>query len=116
MEQFIAGILISLGIGIARRWSHWSKVERVAEAIVEDPTNPITNPREALEQAVILINQRQIEAVAPTLGKRLELAEMRAERARQDEAADPHDVELLERDGTEVFSPGWDDKTRGGGS
>lgn len=103
MWEVIVGILISTGIGVARKWRHWGKVENIAHAIVKDPTNPITDPKEALEQAVIIANHAQTKKRAANLGKRLELAQQRAERIRQDEAADPHSVELIEPDGTEVF-------------
>jgi len=113
MESFIAGILISLGIGIAKRWRHWSKVERAAEAIVNDTSNPISNPREAIEaaakQAYIEANQRHIEIVTPRLGRRLAEAEARARMAQWAEAADPHDVTIHERDGTEAFQSPWSD-------
>lgn len=117
MESFIAGIVTSLIISLAKKWSHWNKIEDVAHAIVADQTNPINDPKAALEQAIIMLNQRQVETQVKTLGKRLELANVRAEQIRQAEAADPHDVEIIEKEHSpDEFKSPWSDGGGKGGA
>lgn len=112
MQDIIIGMLLSVGVGLVKNWRHWSKVQTAAKAIVEDTSNPINDPKEALEQAFIAVNSERIKKQAAGLGDRLELAKMRAEATRQAELADPYDVELVPRDGTEEFKSPWSD---GGG-
>jgi hypothetical protein len=103
MEQVIAGIVGTIIVQIARRWGADKKVQNIAKAIVEDKSNPINDPHEAIVQATIIANAERYRRAGDKLGRRLQAAELRAERTREDEAADPHDVEIIERDGTEKF-------------
>ena len=50
-----------LGAHYGSKWVHWQHVKKMAEQIVSSPNEPITDPREALKEAVIRSNMTRIE-------------------------------------------------------
>jgi len=82
MEHLIIGMLVSLGLGYLRGRSKDSRAERdikdAAHAIIEDKTDPITDPKDAIAKAAVQLvlaeRQKDLERMA---------AELDAERADQ---------------------------------
>jgi gamma-glutamyl phosphate reductase len=119
VEQYIIGILTALGLQLLKHWSHWNSVKQVAKAIVEDNSNPITDPAQAIRQALIdrLLqqNQKRIDQMAQDLSRM-------QDQAKTDEAAaiergkanaDGMQINIIPPDGTEEFKPAFPPKDDG---
>lgn len=60
----LAGYFIAYLVRFVKRNRFWRKVEEHAKQVLEDDTIPITDPREAVERAVLDVQREPVERAA----------------------------------------------------
>lgn len=60
----ILGYVLAVLIRLAKRTRFWGAVRAVAIEIVKDEQDPITDPKEAAEKALLVVQKPQLEVIA----------------------------------------------------
>lgn len=66
INQIIIGVLVSLVLVLVRKLrktQFWQRIEKRATDIIEDPSMPIEDPREAVEHALVEAQRAQLDAI-----------------------------------------------------
>jgi hypothetical protein len=84
--------------------------EKVARAILEDASNDITDPAQALREAWVLANDPHIRAAGERLAVEQQNGKLRIASATAIGKANGQgiDATIVPRDGSETFKPGWE--------